>query len=39
MKLIDLFNGDMAVKWDVFRRIFPEMETCHHSARWHKEGY
>lgn len=38
MKLIDLFNEDMTVKWDVFRRIFPEMETCKHSARWHKEG-
>lgn len=38
MKLIDLFNEDLTPNWDSFVKAFPEMETCHHSARWHHEG-
>ena len=38
MKLNDLFNEDLTVKWDVFNKVFPEMSTCHHSLRWHMEG-
>ena len=38
MKLIELFNKDLTPNWDVFEKTFPEMSTCHHSERWHKEG-
>lgn len=38
MKLIDLFTEDMLPDWEVFEKTFPEMSTCKHSMRWHKEG-
>ena len=38
MKLNDFFDHNMSPNWDLLLKTFPEMETCHHSARWHKEG-
>lgn len=38
MYLVDLFTDDMTPDWEVFERTFPEMATCNHSERWHKEG-
>ena len=38
MKLNDFFDHNMCPNWDLLLKTFPEMETCHHSIRWHKEG-
>ena len=38
MKLNDFFDHNMSPNWDLLLKTFPEMETCHHSIRYHKEG-
>ena len=38
MKLNDFFDHNMSPNWDLLLKTFPEMETCHHSLRWHMEG-
>lgn len=38
MKLLELFDENMMPNWEKFNELFPEMATCHHSKRWHKEG-
>lgn len=38
MKLNDFFDHNMSPNWDLLLKTFPEMDTCHHSTRWHREG-
>lgn len=38
MKLNDFFDHNMSPNWGLLLKTFPEMDTCHHSTRWHREG-